>query len=108
MELRRRDGDYVPDGAGGFETLTGAGELLQRALWRLQIPRGSFPFLPELGSELHLLLRAVCGQGPGAGGRDNRQRGPVLRRGGQRHGDSTADRGGDDDDPVGTGGRMIR
>lgn len=64
MELRRHNGDYVPDGAGGFETLTGGEELLQRVLWRLQIPRGSFPFLPELGSELHLLLRAAPAERP--------------------------------------------
>ena len=64
MELRRVNGDYVPDGRGGFQTVTGGAELLQRALWRLQIPRGSLPFLPELGSELYRLLRAAPAERP--------------------------------------------
>ncbi|MBR2667308.1 MAG: hypothetical protein IKD96_04020 [Oscillospiraceae bacterium] len=64
MELRRYNGDYVPDGTGSFQTLTGGQELLQRVLWRLQIPRGSFPFLPELGSNLHLLLRSAPAERP--------------------------------------------
>ncbi len=52
MELMVRDGDYLPDGEGGFRRAEGADELLQRVLWKLSIPRGSFP-LP------------VCGRGPG-------------------------------------------
>ena len=71
----RVNGDYVPDGAGGFLRAEGTDELLQRVLWKLSIPRGSFPFLPDLGSRLHLLARekpsareapgpAVCGPGP--------------------------------------------
>ena len=59
MELKRKNGDYVPDGRGGFQTVRGGEELLQRVIWRLEIPRGSFPFLPELGSQLHRLLRAA-------------------------------------------------
>ena len=46
MELMVRDGDYLPDGAGGFRRAEGAEELLQRVLWKLSIPRGSFPLLP--------------------------------------------------------------
>ena len=57
MELMVRDGDYVADERGGFRRAEGSGELLQRALWKLSIPRGSFPLLPELGSRLHLLGR---------------------------------------------------
>ena len=52
MELKLEQGDYVPDGAGGFETLEGA-----RVLFRLTARRGQFPFLPEMGSRLYLLGR---------------------------------------------------
>lgn len=58
MALILRNGDYVPNGLGGFQTAEGARELLERVLWKLTIHRGSFPFLPELGSRLHLLGRA--------------------------------------------------
>jgi len=58
MALILRQGDYVPDGQGGLKTAEGAGELLERVLWKLTVRRGSFPFLPELGSRLHLLGRA--------------------------------------------------
>ena len=47
-----RNGDYVPDGFGGFTRLQDLQALLQRALFKLQCRRGSFPFLPELGSRL--------------------------------------------------------
>ena len=57
MEFLLRDGDYVPDGAGSLVKLTGAEEVLQRALFRLSARRGSFPLLPELGSGLYLLGR---------------------------------------------------
>ena len=53
MELLIRDGDYVPDGSGGFLRLEGAQELLERVLFRLVARRGGMPFLPELGSLLH-------------------------------------------------------
>lgn len=62
MELMVRDGDYVPDGNGGFLRVTEGEELLQRVLWKLSIPRGSFPLLPGLGSELYLLGRAKPSQ----------------------------------------------
>ena len=35
----------------------GREELLQRVLWKLSARRGAFPFLPELGSQLHLQRR---------------------------------------------------
>ena len=57
MELMVRDGDYVSNETGGYRRAEGSDELLQRVLWKLSIPRGSFPFLPELGSRLHLVLR---------------------------------------------------
>ena len=53
MELRLEQGDYVPNGAGGFQRLEGAEALLQRLTAR----RGQFPFLPELGSRLYQLGR---------------------------------------------------
>ena len=55
MELWLQDGDYVPDGRGGLVRLEGTEALLQRVLFRLCARRGSFPMLPELGSELYRL-----------------------------------------------------
>ncbi len=57
MELKIRNRDYVPDGAGSLQHVTGRDELLQRVLFRLCARRGAFPFAPALGSELHLLGR---------------------------------------------------
>ncbi len=62
MALILREGDYVPDGQGGFRTAEGAEEVLERVLWKLTVRRGSFPLLPELGSRLHLLGRAPAGE----------------------------------------------
>ena len=55
MELKIRNGDYIADGIGGEQRADGAEALLERALFRLSVRRGSFPFLPELGSELYRL-----------------------------------------------------
>ena len=57
MGLLIRNGDYVPDGKGGFRRAEGTQELLQRAMFKLTLRRGSFPFLPELGSNLYRLTR---------------------------------------------------
>lgn len=57
MELFLNDGDYVSDGQGGFVRVEGSAEVLQRALFQLSVRRGSFPFLPDLGSDLYLLNR---------------------------------------------------
>lgn len=57
MELYLENGDYVPDGAGGFVTVEHGEEMLQRVLTTLQIPEGSYLPMPELGSKLHLLSR---------------------------------------------------
>ncbi len=57
MELILNDGDYVQDGNGGLCTAAGSAALLQRVLWKLTVRRGSFPFLPALGSRLYLLPR---------------------------------------------------
>lgn len=61
MALLLKDGDYVADERGGLRTVEGAQDLLQRVLFRLQARRGSFPFLPELGSRLYLLPREKPG-----------------------------------------------
>lgn len=51
------NGDYVPDGAGGFARAQGLQKLLAQVLFRLSCRRGGFPLLPDLGSRLHLLCR---------------------------------------------------
>ena len=56
MEMKLKDGDYIPDGLGGFETAAGAEEKLQRVLFKLNCRRGGFDLMPDLGSRLHLLL----------------------------------------------------
>lgn len=50
------NGDYVVHGSG-IVRLQGMQALLAQALFRLQCRRGSFPFLPELGSYLWKLGR---------------------------------------------------
>ena len=55
MELKLRDGDYVPDGAGGFVRCAGAEGVLQRALFLLTCRRGAFALLPDVGSRLYTL-----------------------------------------------------
>ena len=57
MELKLINGDYVPDGAGGLCRLSGGEEVLARVLYRLTARRGALPFLPQLGSDLRLVLR---------------------------------------------------
>lgn len=52
-----RDGDYRPDGQGGFAESEGAEEVLERVLFQLTARRGRFPLLPQVGSRLYLLLR---------------------------------------------------
>ena len=53
-----REGDYLRDEMGDFRRAEGGEALLQQVLWRLSIPRGSFPLLPGLGSQLHTLGRS--------------------------------------------------
>ena len=61
MELKIKNGDYVPDGAGGLERVSGTEELLQRVLFLLTARRGGFAPLPALGSDLYLLGREKPG-----------------------------------------------
>ena len=62
MELKLNQGDYVPDGAGGFVRCTGHQALLAEALYRLTARRGAFPLLPELGSRMYRLPSAKPSQ----------------------------------------------
>ena len=57
MELKLKNRDYSPDGSGGLERGDGAQAVLARVLFRLTAHRGALPFLPELGSRLHEVLR---------------------------------------------------
>ena len=61
MGLCLKNGDYVPDHHGGLRRAEGQEALLERVLFRLAARRGTFPFLPALGSRLWKL-----GQVPGA------------------------------------------
>lgn len=57
MELELKDRDYIPNGVGGLVRGEGKQELLARVLFRLTARRGGLPFLPELGSRLHEVMR---------------------------------------------------
>lgn len=52
MELKLKNGDYVPDGMGGLQRVEGQEELLQRVVFKLTARRGKFPFDATLGSRL--------------------------------------------------------
>ena len=52
-----RNGDYVPDGVGGFATASGAEAVLERVYFLLTARRGKFPLLPEVGSRLYRIFR---------------------------------------------------
>lgn len=62
MELKIRDGQYVPGASGALETVDGTDEIVQRALMRLVSRRGGFAPEPEYGSRLHTLCRMKPGQ----------------------------------------------
>ena len=55
MALLLKDRGYALNEAGELRSVTGAEELLNEVLFRLTARRGSFPFLPELGSRMYLL-----------------------------------------------------
>lgn len=57
MSLLLTGKDYVPDGNGGVVVAEGGDALLNEVLFRLAVRRGSFPFLPALGSRMHQLRR---------------------------------------------------
>ena len=62
MGLSLRNGDYVPDGTGGLRRTEGREALLEQVLFRLTARRGTFPFLPELGSRLWQLGQRAAEQ----------------------------------------------
>lgn len=57
MSLLLKERDYVADGNGGLVAVTGGNALISEVLFRLTARRGSFPFLPELGSRMYQLRR---------------------------------------------------
>lgn len=58
MDIRLKNGEQVLDGRGLPETVRGEEALLQQALIRLTVRKGSFPQDPALGSRLHELRRS--------------------------------------------------
>ena len=80
MELQIQNGDYVPDGLGGFRRLTGARPFAAGPVaWSRG---GGFPFMPELGSRLYLVLRR--NRQPARRWRSSMWRRPWLERAGLR------------------------
>ena len=67
MTTQLRNGDYCPDGKGGFLEAAGGEAVLERVLFLLAARRGSFPLLPEVGSRLYLLGREKPGARGAAG-----------------------------------------
>lgn len=57
MALLLKQRDYVPDENGGVTVVRDGDELLSEVLFRLTARRGSFPFLPGLGSRMWELRR---------------------------------------------------
>lgn len=57
MSLLLKNRDYAADENGGVAVVQGGEELLGEVLFRLTARRGSFPFLPQLGSRMHRLQR---------------------------------------------------
>ena len=52
MDELLQQGDLADDLCGGVKEIDGTDELIQRAMIRLTMPRGSFPYNEELGSGL--------------------------------------------------------
>ena len=57
MSLLLKNRDYAADGNGGVAVVRDGEELVGEVLFRLAARRGSFPFLPGLGSRMHRLRR---------------------------------------------------
>lgn len=56
MDIRLDGGDFAVGANGLPASVSGKDELLQRAVIRLTVPRGSFSYDPQLGSRLHTLV----------------------------------------------------
>lgn len=52
MDTKLENGDFALGSNGRPQTVSGTGELLQRAKIRLAVPLGSFACSPEMGSRL--------------------------------------------------------
>ena len=61
MDIMLKNGDQVFDRQGAPVMLRGKEELLQQAALRLSIPKGTLPWAPQFGSQLHTL--ALAGRG---------------------------------------------
>lgn len=57
MSLLLKNRDYVADGNGGVTVVRDGEALVNEALFRLTARKGSFPFLPQLGSRMGELRR---------------------------------------------------
>lgn len=55
MDVLLQNGDLCPDRTGSPVMVSGARELMQRAVIRLAVRRGALPYAPQLGSRLHTL-----------------------------------------------------
>ena len=55
MDTAIKDGDFQTNGSGLPVQISGARELLQRAVFRLPVKRGSFFYDQQLGSRLYTL-----------------------------------------------------
>jgi phage baseplate assembly protein W len=55
LELKIKDGEYVESRYGGFETVSGREETIQRVLMKLSARKGGFFPCPDYGSRLHTL-----------------------------------------------------
>jgi len=67
MELILQNGDYVYDSAGGFQRAENdADTLLRRCLFKLAARRGGIAALPDFGSRMYLVGRALPSERDGA------------------------------------------
>ena len=55
MSILLKDRDYQPDGSGSVAAVEGMEAVLADVLFRLSARRGSFPLMPQLGSQMHRL-----------------------------------------------------
>ena len=57
MSLLLKERDYEADGNGGVAVVRNGEAMVNEVLFRLTARRGSFPFLPDLGSRMGQLRR---------------------------------------------------